>query len=163
MSPLRRLLLYLRPHRAGFLVALALVVLQAGLEVAKPWPLKIIVDRVLGDGAASASPDALSKTQLLLMASLAVILIQVVLSAVALVQNLLTVGIGHQMVSALRSDLLTHLYGQSLGFFGRRPGTDLAYRVTFDTYVETQLAPTLSKGDVVILDNLSSHKGPAVN
>lgn len=31
-------------------------------------------------------------------------------------------------------------------------------RVTFDTYVETQLAPTLSKGDVVILDNLSSHK-----
>lgn len=31
-------------------------------------------------------------------------------------------------------------------------------RVTFDTYVETQLAPTLSKGDVTILDNLSSHK-----
>ncbi len=31
-------------------------------------------------------------------------------------------------------------------------------RVTFDTYVETQLSPTLSKGDVVILDNLSSHK-----
>lgn len=31
-------------------------------------------------------------------------------------------------------------------------------RVTFDTYVETQLAPTLRKGDVVILDNLSSHK-----
>ncbi|WP_428545604.1 transposase [Profundibacter sp.] len=31
-------------------------------------------------------------------------------------------------------------------------------RVTFDTYVETQLAPTLSKGDVIILDNLSSHK-----
>lgn len=31
-------------------------------------------------------------------------------------------------------------------------------RTTFETYVETQLAPTLSKGDVVILDNLSSHK-----
>ncbi|WP_441347468.1 transposase [Shimia sp. MMG029] len=31
-------------------------------------------------------------------------------------------------------------------------------RVTFDTVVETQLAPTLSKGDVIILDNLSSHK-----
>ncbi len=31
-------------------------------------------------------------------------------------------------------------------------------RVTFDTYVETQLVPTLSKGDVIILDNLSSHK-----
>ena len=31
-------------------------------------------------------------------------------------------------------------------------------RIAFDTYVKTQLAPTLSKGDVVILDNLSSHK-----
>lgn len=31
-------------------------------------------------------------------------------------------------------------------------------RKIFDTYVETQLAPTLQPGDVVILDNLSSHK-----
>lgn len=31
-------------------------------------------------------------------------------------------------------------------------------RATFETYVETQLAPTLNPGDVVILDNLSSHK-----
>ena len=31
-------------------------------------------------------------------------------------------------------------------------------RNVFETYVETQLAPTLGKGDVVILDNLSSHK-----
>ena len=33
-------------------------------------------------------------------------------------------------------------------------------RGIFDAYVETQLAPTLSKGDVVILDNLSAHKSP---
>lgn len=31
-------------------------------------------------------------------------------------------------------------------------------RTLFITYVETQLAPTLRPGDVVILDNLSSHK-----
>jgi hypothetical protein len=31
-------------------------------------------------------------------------------------------------------------------------------REIFDTYVETQLAPTLQMGDVVILDNLPSHK-----
>lgn len=30
----------------------------------------------------------------------------------------------------------------------------------FDLYVETQLAPTLQPGDVIILDNLSSHKSP---
>jgi transposase len=28
----------------------------------------------------------------------------------------------------------------------------------FETYIETQLVPTLNKGDVVVLDNLSAHK-----
>lgn len=31
-------------------------------------------------------------------------------------------------------------------------------RAIFETYIETQLAPTLRAGDVVILDNLASHK-----
>ena len=31
-------------------------------------------------------------------------------------------------------------------------------RRAFETYIETQLAPTLAKGDVVILDNLAVHK-----
>jgi hypothetical protein len=31
-------------------------------------------------------------------------------------------------------------------------------RAAFDIYIETQLAPVLLPGDVVIADNLSSHK-----
>jgi len=34
-------------------------------------------------------------------------------------------------------------------------------RCIFETWVRTQLAPTLSKGDVVILDNLAAHKSLA--
>lgn len=33
-------------------------------------------------------------------------------------------------------------------------------RDAFETYVETQLAPTLQPGDVVILDNLAAHRSP---
>lgn len=33
-------------------------------------------------------------------------------------------------------------------------------RRNFERYVETQLAPTLRRGDVIILDNLSSHQSP---
>lgn len=33
-------------------------------------------------------------------------------------------------------------------------------REMFDLYVKTQLVPTLQPGDVIILDNLSSHKSP---
>ena len=34
-------------------------------------------------------------------------------------------------------------------------------RRIFETYVETQLAPTLKPGDVVVLDNLPAHKSAA--
>lgn len=34
-------------------------------------------------------------------------------------------------------------------------------RNIFELYVETQLAPTLAPGDVVIADNLAAHKSPA--
>ena len=33
--------------------------------------------------------------------------------------------------------------------------------IAFETYVETQLVPTLRRGDIVIADNLSSHKSAA--
>ncbi|MBB4000948.1 transposase [Aureimonas pseudogalii] len=35
-------------------------------------------------------------------------------------------------------------------------------RVAFETYVEKVLVPELKPGDIVVMDNLSSHKGPAV-
>lgn len=35
-------------------------------------------------------------------------------------------------------------------------------RVAFETYVEKVLVPELRPGDIVIMDNLSSHKGPRV-
>ncbi|NJN47530.1 MAG: ABC transporter ATP-binding protein [Candidatus Competibacteraceae bacterium] len=157
MSPVRRVLRYLHPHRAGFSLALIFVGLQTAFEVAKPWPLKIIVDHVLGaETPVNSWLGSFEKSQLLLIACVAVVLIQVILSAIALLQNALTVGIGQRMVSALRADMLTHLYGQSLGFFGKRPGTDLAYRVTFDTYAAQSLAingflPLLSAAVLILV------------
>lgn len=35
-------------------------------------------------------------------------------------------------------------------------------RISFETYVEKVLLPELRPGDVVVMDNLSSHKGPKV-
>ena len=35
-------------------------------------------------------------------------------------------------------------------------------RISFETYVEKVLLPELRAGDVVVMDNLSSHKGPRV-
>jgi transposase len=51
-------------------------------------------------------------------------------------------------IAALRSDGLT------APWIVNKPMN----RIIFDTYIETQLAPTLQRGDVVILDNLPAHK-----
>jgi ATP-binding cassette subfamily B protein/subfamily B ATP-binding cassette protein MsbA len=156
MNPARRILRYLRPYRAGFGAALVFIGIQALLEVAKPWPLKVIVDYVLGGESLEVGGLGwLSKPQLLLVACFGVLLIQLLLSAIALLQNALTVGIGQRMVSDLRADMLAHLYGRSLGFFGRRPATDLAYRVTFDTFAVQSLVmngvlPLLSAGVLLV-------------
>ena len=56
----------------------------------------------------------------------------------------------------LISSITTEGMGPSLAVEG--PTT----RDVFDLYVEKVLAPRLSPGEVVVMDNLSSHKGPKV-
>ncbi len=46
----------------------------------------------------------------------------------------------------------------SVDLFHKSPVGQSMNRAAFDLYIETQLAPTLQPGDVVIADNLSSHK-----
>jgi ATP-binding cassette subfamily B protein/subfamily B ATP-binding cassette protein MsbA len=141
MTPFRRIVRYMGPHRGAFAFALGLVALHAALEVAKPWPLKIVVDYVLGAESFERSwLVSLGKRELLLGACASVVALQVALAAIGLLQNRVTIGIGQRMVRDLRSDLLAHLHRLSLGFFGRRPTADLVYRMTFDTFAAQSLA-----------------------
>ena len=129
-----RILAYLRPHHRALGWALAQVLLVGAFEVLKPWPLKIVIDSVLGDRplpfgwAPGWSPSAL-----LLAACVGFVVIHAVLGALAVVQNFTTIGIGQRMVNALRSDLYAHLHRLSLAFHSRARVGDLLYRVTADT------------------------------
>jgi ATP-binding cassette subfamily B protein/subfamily B ATP-binding cassette protein MsbA len=141
MSIYRRVGRYLRPYRARFVVALALVALNAVLEIGKPWPLKIVVDQVLG-GEPLALPwlREFDARALLAAACLGLLALQVTLALLGVRLNRLTIGIGQRMVSDLRAQLVAHLQRMSLGFFGRRPSQDLVYRVAFDTYAVQSMA-----------------------
>ena len=60
---LRRLLRYGRPYRMQLSGAGALVVLSVGMELLKPWPLKLLIDNVLRhirsrDGPSWARPPS---------------------------------------------------------------------------------------------------------
>ncbi|ABK19225.1 ABC transporter ATP-binding protein [Syntrophobacter fumaroxidans] len=131
----RKILPYLWPYRYPFLFALAQVFLMSGCELLKPWPLKIVIDSVLGD---SPSPwnlhELFSKQALLVAACAGLIVIYLVLGGITLLNNYTTIKIGQRMVNDLRRDLYSHLQRLSLAFHSRRQVGDLMYRVTADTY-----------------------------
>jgi len=57
MRKIRRLLAYAAPHRRAFVVIGLLTLLSSALAALQPWPMKLLVDHVLGSeaGAGGAS------------------------------------------------------------------------------------------------------------
>ena len=132
----RRLAHYLRPYRLAFALALGQVFLMSALELLRPWPLKIVVDNVLGEQPLPfgiAAGDA-RKPALLAVCVLAQVFLQGMLGVLSYWNNRTTITIGQNMVNDLRSDLYQHLQRLSLSFHARRQVGDLLYRLTADTY-----------------------------
>src|SRR5712691_10097289 len=131
----RQVFASLRPYRSMFIFALAQVVLIAGAELLKPWPLKLIIDNVLG-GQPLSWPflAGWSRQGLLLVACGGLVGIYLVLGGLSMLNNYTTIRIGQSMVNDLRGALYNHLQRLSLAFHNRRQVGDLLYRVTADTY-----------------------------
>jgi ATP-binding cassette subfamily B protein/subfamily B ATP-binding cassette protein MsbA len=125
---------YLAPYRSRFLLQLLLVAVVAAAEIGKPWPLKIVVDHVLGGRPFEpARRLGLDAHGLLVAVCAAALGLHVALAVLRMLLNRGTIEIGQRMVADLRAELVAHLHHLSLGFFGgRRPG-DLVYRVAYDT------------------------------
>ena len=131
----RRVSGYIWPHRGRILWALAQVCLISALELLKPWPLKLIIDSVLGGAPLpwGVAPD-LGTGALLLGACAALVVIYAALGAANVLVNITTIRIGQRMVRDLRSDLYAHLHRLSMAFHSRAQAGDLLYRVTADTF-----------------------------
>jgi len=105
------------------------------LELAKPWPLKIVVDDVLGGRSLGwAGVGTLGRPALLAVACLALVAIYGLLGVLSVTSNYATIKVGQQMVNDFRSELYAHLQRLSLAFHSRRQVGDLLYRLTSDTF-----------------------------
>lgn len=125
---------YLKPYQIVFFFALTQVVFISGLELLKPWPLKIIIDHVLtGDSLGWAFFNGWSSELLLSGACAGLILIFVFSGALRILNDYTTIRIGQKMVNDLRRDLYSHIQRLSLSFHNRQQIGDLMYRITADT------------------------------
>ena len=135
-----KLLPYLKQHRWSIAWALLQVLLIAGFELLKPWPLQIVIDNVLGGkpfpiAALSASPGIL-----LLLTSVGLVFVHFGAGALTLLHNYTAIRIGQNMVNDLRGTLYAHLQRLSLAFHSRQRVGDLLYRITADSFaVQTMI------------------------
>ncbi|MBM3571610.1 MAG: ABC transporter ATP-binding protein [Alphaproteobacteria bacterium] len=134
-----RVLPYLKPYRWPFVWAFTLIFLTTGFELLKPWPLQVVIDHVLGGKAAPSYLIAESPAALLVLACVAMVIVQIGLSGITLLYNYLTIKIGQNMVNDLRGRLYAHLQRLSLMFHSRRQVGDLLYRLTADSYAMQSL------------------------
>ncbi|MGH7114837.1 MAG: ABC transporter ATP-binding protein [Stellaceae bacterium] len=138
---LKQLLPYLRPYRGWVAWALAQVFLITGFELLKPWPLQVVIDDVLGGKPFPiAALSGVPASRLLLLACLAIVIVQLGGGGLTLLHNYTTIRVGQNMVNDLRGALYAHLQRLSLAFHGRQRVGDLLYRVTADSFaVQTMI------------------------
>jgi ATP-binding cassette subfamily B protein/subfamily B ATP-binding cassette protein MsbA len=127
-------------------VGLGILLAAAGAGLLQPWPLKLVVDGVLGGrptppavAAIAAALPLSPQVAVLVVLCLGLIALQAVVGLLTMVGTNLLVAIGLRMVFRLRSRLFDHVQRLSLAFHDATPVGDSLYRVTWDTYAAQSL------------------------
>jgi ATP-binding cassette subfamily B protein len=132
-------LTHLRQIKGRLLLAALCTLGVSAIELAKPWPLKIIIDhgilnQPLPQGLRFLEGIGGSGTvTLLLQASCAIVLIALCGGLFSYFQVFITSSLGYRMVYALRRELFAHLQRLSLSFHNRAKSGDLLTRIAVDT------------------------------
>ena len=139
-----RLLRYAGPHWRAILLLIGTMAIDIALDLAKPWPLALVIDNVVGHHATpkvltSVLPGSATPHGLLLWATIATVLLFVLGTASSTFYNYLSLRIGQSMVFDLATDLFAHLQRLSLTFHSRQPLGDTIQRVTGDSYCVSTL------------------------
>jgi ATP-binding cassette subfamily B protein/subfamily B ATP-binding cassette protein MsbA len=137
---LRLLGIALRGEGVPVAAGLALLVGSTAAALLQPWPLKLVIDSVLGSESPPALLATASRPALLGVLAAVVIALQIVVGALAMLGTNFVIRAALRMVFRLRCALFEHLQKLSLSFHDATKVGDSLYRVAWDTYaVQTLL------------------------
>ena len=126
---MRRLITYLRPYKAYVALALGLILLESGLEVAFPWFTKIAIDRYI----ASANMRGLA-----LIAGIYMVLL-FVRFVVASAETYVLQNTGQRIMYDMRTQVFRHLHTLAPSFYDKNPVGRLITRVVTDVDVLNEM------------------------
>jgi ATP-binding cassette subfamily B protein len=144
-----RIVRHFWPHLGGqWLLVLASVgalFAEVTLQLLEPWPLKLVLDRVLASPKSASGPPFLNALDPTITITLAAIGLVAVTGLRALASYVNTVGfaqVGNRVLTEVRSAVFRHLQYLSLSFHARAKSGELALRVMSDVGVINDVAVT---------------------
>ncbi|HEV3480020.1 MAG TPA: ABC transporter ATP-binding protein [Gaiellaceae bacterium] len=134
----RTLLAYAWPYRRGWAAIAVATLLTTAVGLLGPWPMKLLVDNVLGDKPLPAElaslPGVGSPETLLLWVVAGGLAVFAAAAALDVALTYLWIRVGQSLVYDLARDLFARLQRRSLLFHRRTPVGDSLSRVTDDSW-----------------------------
>jgi ATP-binding cassette subfamily B protein len=147
----------LRPFRWQLGLAALAMAMAASLTVMAPWPLKVVIDRVLSQKPTRVpllrgwlDNPALEPRHILYGACAATLLIAIGAGSLTYFYTRTMGGIGQRFVFALRRNLFAHMQRLSLSFHARQRTGDLTARLTSDIQAIQNI---IANGIILLVSN----------
>jgi ABC-type multidrug transport system fused ATPase/permease subunit len=129
----------LHPYRGWLVIILLAMVVETAMSLAAPWPLKVILDNVVGTHKA---PEWLApfrssllggnKMELAALAGIATVLIAALGAVASYIDNYYTESVGQWVAHDLRMRVYDHLQHLSLGYYDSHQTGALLSTITDD-------------------------------
>src|SRR6266850_6900316 len=129
----------LSPYRSWIVIILLAMLVETAMSLAAPWPLKVILDNVVGTHKApqwlapfQSSLFGHSKMQLAALAGIITVLIAALGAVASYIDNYYTESVGQWVAHDLRLRVYDHLQHLSLGFYDNHQTGALLSTITDD-------------------------------
>ena len=130
----------LRPYRGKLLIVLGAMLIETAMSLASPWPLKIIIDNVVGnhklphllDEIVRPMLDKGNKLQVAGLAAMAFVVIALFGALASYIDNYYTESVGQWVAHDLRMRTYQHLQRLSLGYYNTHQTGTLLSTITTD-------------------------------
>jgi ABC-type multidrug transport system fused ATPase/permease subunit len=147
----------MRPYRGTLIVILLAMLVQTAMSVAGPWPLKIILDNVVGTHKLAPWLDDLlrpilsggSKMQIAAAAAIAAVVIAVLGAGASYIANYYTTSVGQWVANDLRLRTYHHLQQLSLSYYDSHQTGTLLSTITSDVQTIQSFASSSTLGILV--------------
>jgi ABC-type multidrug transport system fused ATPase/permease subunit len=149
----------LRPYRGSLAAILGAMMVQMAMSVAAPWPLKVVLDNVVGTHHLPARLAAMlepflnqsNKMSIAVAAAVATIVIALLGAIASYVGNYYTTSVGQWVANDLRMRTYHHLQQLSLRYYSEHQTGSLLSTITSDVQTIQAFASSSTLGILIDL------------